>query len=151
VIIRDGTVKSEKVSDTRVLETPREFLAVAREVEAHSSGSLGEGIVSPGVDPEVAALINDIGNEADDLASGVRGTNDPSLRQLRLARLKSTVFHGALLLGRLILRVGGAALSHTGSAASILGIIEIAKPGTVVSTYQMLRSIIPELPALPPF
>lgn len=146
--IRD--IRPDRVSDNRVLETPKEFLDAAREITNLESKEKPDGTRLPGVHPEVAAIVADIGAEADELATGVRNSNDPSVRQLRLARLKSTVFHGALLLGRLILRVSGATLSHVGSMASLLGIMEIAKPGTVMAAYQMLRTIIPELPPIPP-
>jgi transcriptional regulator with XRE-family HTH domain len=144
-------IRPERVSDSRVLDTPAEFLEAAREIDSHSSSENADGSFSPGVHPDVVAIVADIGSEADELATAIRNTNDPSVRQLRLARLKSTVFHGALLLGRLILRAGGATLSTVGSIASILGLAEIANPGTVVSVYQMLRTVIPELPQLPPF
>lgn len=150
VLVSLREVTPERVSDNRIFDTPREFLDAAHKIEELASSVDTDGSLSPGVDPEVAAIVSDIGLEADELAAGVRNANDPSVRQLRLARLKSTIFHGALLLGRLILRVGGAALSSLGSAASLLSIAEIAQPGTVVSAYQMLRTVIPELPPLPP-
>lgn len=142
-------VRSDRVSESRVLETPREFQDAAKDISALSSAMRSDGTMSPGVDPEVAAIVADIGAEAEELARGVQSANDPSVRKLRLARLQSTVFHGALLLGRLLLRVSGVALTSAASAASILSVLEIAKPGSVVAAYNMLRSLIPDLPLIP--
>ncbi|WP_081972959.1 helix-turn-helix domain-containing protein [Paracoccus sanguinis] len=144
-------VRPDKVSDSKIFEAPAEFINAAREINRHASDRQDDGRISPGIDREVVEIVNDIGTEAQELALAVKNSNDPSIRQIRSARLKSTIFHGALLLGRLILRSGGAALSHAGSVASLVGIVEIARPGTVVSVYNMLRTVIPELPAIPPF
>lgn len=150
VLVAIQDVKSERVSESGVLDTPQEFLNAAREISALSSTELDDGTLSPGVDPQIAAIVADIGAEADELAQSVKNTNDPSIRKIRLARLKSTALHGALLLGRLILRVSGAALTHAAHVATILAVIEIAKPGAVVTAYNMLRALMPDLPPLPP-
>ncbi|GGL51041.1 hypothetical protein GCM10011392_01470 [Wenxinia marina] len=143
-------IKADKVSEREIFDTPGRFKSAAQQLDGIASREEVNGAYSAGIDPQIVDLVSDIALEADELAAGVRSSNDPSTRQLRMARLKTTVFHGAILLGRLIYRVGGAALSHVGSVASIIGVIEIAHPGTVRAAYELLRAVVPDLPPIPP-
>lgn len=137
-------ISSEKVSD-KILEVAsspfRDALNQLEEIRRDWKSSNAAS-----VDSSVSDIVSDVGKEVEDLELAVSQANDPNTRAMRLARLKVAAFHGALLLGRLLLRTTGAMLTHGANVAAIAGIVEIVAPGSIRFAYDTLRSVIADLP-----
>ncbi|KIC43344.1 hypothetical protein RA27_08720 [Ruegeria sp. ANG-R] len=142
-------ISSEKVSDDVLDVASSPFDDAVAQLERIRADWRKFGAGSASIDPNVVAIVSDVGKEVTELELAASQANDPNTRSMRVARLKVAAFHGALLIGRLLLRTTGAILTHGSNVAAIAGIVEIASPGSIRAAYELLRSVIPDLPPLP--
>jgi hypothetical protein len=139
-------IRSDQVEDSVASDGPRLLQEARATVEQHLRSSSN---LSGQIDTEVSAILGDLHDEVEELAKSYNQTNDPSLKEARLRRVKVAVMHSALFIGRLVFRSTSAVLEHGAHAATIALFIEASSPGTIKAVYNALRSAIPDLPRLP--
>lgn len=110
------------------------------------------------VDAQIPTILQDIAKEVEEYQSALQNpTLGEEQRKKLHIRYLEAVKNGAIFLGRfsffftaiLVSTSSAAAFSAAGSLASILGVIEIAKPGSIYWLYGKLQRAIPLLPDIP--
>lgn len=142
-------IDPEKVSDGIIGDAVGPFDDTARQLAELSRELIADPDTLVSLSPEIEAIVRDVGKEVSELEIAASQANDPNTRALRVARLKVSVFHGALLIGRLLLRTTGATLTYGASLAGIASLVEAVAPGSIRAAYEFLRSVIPDLPPFP--
>lgn len=138
------------IASTKVDDGVAEFAATSltQAAELLEEYTKPKKVGSDHIDPKALEILLDVRNEVESLTASYKQSNDPSSRELRLARIKISALHGAAFIGRLILRTFGATLEFTSQIASIAAIVEILSPGSLRAIYALFQQAIPELPPL---
>lgn len=108
------------------------------------------------INSSISTILRDIANEMKEISDAMVFTIDER-RKAVLAKRRSEAFKtGAVYVGRFVFFsaliaavMSPSTIGYAGSLASIIGVIEVAKPGTVRSQYERLRETFPILPILP--
>ena len=146
-------IDSAEIDESQIEGAAKNILEAANLIDKLSDTE-GREIVDAGI----PAILRDT---AKDIRDYREASSNPSLSDEQAKRLRTryveAVKNGAIFLGRfsffftviLVSTSSPAALSNVGSLASILGLIEIGKPGSIYWIYSKFRKALPLLPALP--
>lgn len=113
--------------------------------------SIASGVAENGlrVDPRIPAILKEIDYEIDDYLNARRSANTPAVRVQAENRIKNSVKHIGIFIGRFILRSITIGYKIATNATAILAAIETFSPGSFRAIYETIRIAFPALPPLP--
>jgi len=149
-LARAQEVDAAKIDSSNIMITSSDFLEVADSIE-----SIKNKDGSSFIDEDVPILLRDIAKEIEELSDAENFTFSPERRNILRKKIEA-IKNGSIYVGRFlfftslfIVVMPVPALSVSGSIASILGVIEVAAPGTIKQCYEKIRIFLPVLPELP--
>ena len=101
------------------------------------------------VDARIPAILVEIKKEIEDYEESRRNANSPLARNQAEARIKTSVKHIGIFLGRFIIRATSIAYRSTKEATVMLLALEGLAPGSFRAIYEVIRQLFPALPPLP--
>ena len=110
------------------------------------------------VDQEILVILQDISEEISEYKSAMDSPIlSPTNKEKMNRRYLDTVKNGAIFIGRITFFItvimvttsSASTFAAAGTIASILGVLEVAKPGTIYKIYSKFRAAIPLLPDIP--
>lgn len=152
-LLRAQEIDNASIDESQIDDAAQEIIDASDLIESMSTAE-GREII----DKSIPAILRDTAKDIRDYRDAA---SHPLLQENQAKRLRSryleAVKNGAVFLGRisffftviLVSTSSAATFSAVGSLASILGVIEIAKPGTIYGIYSRFRKALPILPELP--
>lgn len=101
------------------------------------------------VDARIPAILVELKKEIEDYEESRRNANSPQARNQAEARIKTSVKHIGIFLGRFIIRATSIAYRATKDAGQFLVVLEVLAPGSFRTIYAAIRQLFPALPPLP--
>ncbi|WP_405110416.1 helix-turn-helix domain-containing protein [Phaeobacter sp. BS52] len=150
-LARSQEIEASEISDETEIDDGTQFVEIATLMDK-AQAETG----APLVNKDIPTILRDIAQEMRDISDAIAFSVDPARLKV-LSRRRAQAFKtGSVYVGRFVFFGAlmsavsdGGVMSISGSLASILGVIEVAVPGTIRGQYEKLRQRFPILPALP--
>lgn len=101
------------------------------------------------IDPRIPAILVEIKAEIEDYESSRRSSNSTAARNQAVARIKTSVKHIGIFLGRFIIRASSFVYKTSQGAGVLLVALETLVPGSFRAIYEAIRQLFSALPPLP--
>jgi DNA-binding transcriptional regulator YiaG len=150
-LARSQEIEASDISSETQIDDGTQFKEIANLMEEAQSET-GLKLISE----DIPTILRDISTEMKDITEAINFSVDER-RNEALRRRRAQAFKtGSVYVGRFVfftalisVVLDAGTLGIAGSIASILGVVEIASPGTIRAKYEMLREKFPVLPPLP--
>lgn len=139
-------VEQAAISDS-VIEKADTLARQAVEAAERVSYGLPEQDVR--VDARIPAILTEIRHEIRDYEFSRRSANTPVARNQAENRIKTSIKHIGIFIGRFILRAASLGYKTLAGGAGLLSAIEVLAPGSFRGVYEAIRLAFPALPPLP--
>ena len=144
-LMRSQEVERASISDRVVPEAVGLVRAAIQKVEEFSENSAKNELY---VDPRIPAILAEMEHEVRDYEAAWRSSNSPTAKSDAAGRIKTSIKHVGIFLGRLVLRVSGLGARAAVGATQVLASIEVLLPGSFKVIYETIRLSFPALPPL---
>ena len=138
-------VERANISDKIVSEASKIVSDAVAEIEKYTANSGAEDFV---VDSRISAILVEIEKEIVDYESSWRQANTPSAINAAATKIKNSIKHVGIFLGRFILRVTSFGVRASANMTVLMAAIDALVPGSFRSIYEIIRLSFPLLPPL---
>lgn len=144
-LLNSQEVERASINDRVVSEASKIVKDAVAEIEKFTTPVGHEEFV---VDARISAILVEIENEIIDYETSWRQANTPSSKNEAATKIKNSIKHVGIFIGRFILRMTSFSVRASVNVTVLMAAIETVIPGSFRSIYELIRLSFPLLPPL---